>query len=114
VKLYLDEDLSPAVAETLRRRGVDALAAGEAGNHGRDDAAQLATAARARRCLVTRNRDDFVRLSREAIRDGAAHAGIILCPPSVRGDEIGMIAAVLFRIARRYPGGLGSYDVIFL
>jgi hypothetical protein len=50
----------------------------------------------------------------EDLSPAVAHAGIILCPPSVRGDEIGMSAAALFRIARRYPGGLGSYDVTFL
>ncbi len=114
MKLYLDEDLSPVIAEALRRRGVNAVGAGEGGNLGLTDEEQLARAAAEGRCLVTRNRDDFVRIAQAAIRDGRPHAGIVLCPPSMRGDEIGMITAALARIAERYPKGLGPYDVIYL
>ena len=53
-------------------------------------------------------------LSQEAVRHRAPHAGIILCPPSLRGSEIRLIADALIRVAEQYPSGLGGYDVIYL
>lgn len=114
MKLYLDEDLPPAIAAALRRRGVDAVSAHEVGNVGLPDAEQLRWASQDGRCLVTRNRRDFTRLSREAVRVGQPHAGIVFCPSSLRGAEVGAIAEALLRLARRYPRGLGEYDVIYL
>lgn len=114
MRFYLDEDLSPKIAERLRRRGIDALSALEAGNVQLSDREQLAHAARDGRCLVTRNARHFILLSQEAIRRQEPHAGIVLCPPSFHGFEIGVIADALTRMARRLPGGLGEYDVLYL
>jgi len=114
VRFYLDEDLSPRIAEWLRRRGIDAVSAFEVGNIQLSDRDQLAYATREDRCLVTRNARHFVPLSREAVRQQKAHAGIIVCPPSVRGSEIRAIANKLLQAARQFPNGLGSYDVLYL
>jgi len=112
--LYLDEDLSPRVAMILRRRGVDAVSAHEVGNLQLRDREQLAYAAREGRCLVTRNARHFIPLAQEAIRRQEPHAGIVLCPPSFRGSEVQALVAALVRVVKRYPGGLGEYDVLFL
>lgn len=114
MKFYLDEDLSPRIAEALRRHRLDAVSAHEAGNHGIADREQLAFARGQQRCLVTRNGRHFVELAREAIQRQQPHAGIVICPSRVRGDEVGRIAVALTRLAERYPEGLGDYDVVFL
>ena len=114
MRFYLDEDLSPRIAEWLRRRGIDAVSAFEVGNIQLSDRDQLGYATREGRCLVTRNARHFVLLSREAVRQQKAHAGIIVCPPSVRGSEIRAIANKLLQAAKQFPHGLGNYDVLYL
>ena len=110
---YLDENLPPAIAEALRRRGLDAVSAHEIGRTGISDPEQLAFAASEGRCLVTCNLRHFVELGREAVRHRRPHAGIILCPASL-GDDIGAATRALARVAERYPQGFGEYGVIFL
>jgi len=46
VKLYLDENLSPRLAEMLRARGLEVVSADGVGNAELDDRAQLAYATR--------------------------------------------------------------------
>ena len=114
MKLYLDEDLSPRIAERLRQAGIDAVGALDVGNVQMPDREQLAYAARESRCLVTRNVRHFVVLSQEAIARQEPHAGILLCPPSLRGFEIRAITDALARVAKQFPKGLGGYDVLYL
>jgi predicted nuclease of predicted toxin-antitoxin system len=114
VTLYLDEDLAPAIAERLRRRGIDAVSAHDVGMTGVSDVAQLDHAASAARALVTRNVRHVRALGDDRIRSQTPHAGIILCPASLRGSEYGVIADALVQLTRRYPTGLGPYDVVFL
>ena len=114
MKFYLDADLSPKIAELVRRRGFDAASAFEVQKAQSSDQEQLDLASREGRCFVTRNARDFIDLSEQAIRRQVPHAGIILCPPSMRGYEFGAIAEALIRVANLYPGGLGGYDVIYL
>ena len=114
MKFYLDEDVSPKIAERLRKRGIDAVSAIEAGNLQLSGREQLACAATEGRSLVTRNVRHFIVLAQEAIRRHEPHAGIILCPPSMRGFEVKGIADALTRVAKRFPGGLGGFDVLYL
>lgn len=111
---YLDEDLAPAIAVSLRKRGVDAVSAHDVGQIGLSDAEQLAFAAGQGRCLVSANARDFRRLGHDAILQGRPHAGIVLCPPRIHGLDIGGVLRALARIADRYPAGLGEYDVLYL
>jgi hypothetical protein len=62
---------------------------------------------------VTRNAQDFIALSRVAIRDQVPHAGIVCCPPG-KGADVRAIVRGLLDVARRYPTGLGEYDLISL
>lgn len=114
MRFYLDEDLAPAIASALRKRGVDAVSAHEVGNTGLGDTEQLAFATGQRRCLVSKNARDFGRLGRTAVDQGHPHAGIVLCPPTMGGGTVGLTVSALMTIAGRYPAGLGEYDVIYL
>jgi predicted nuclease of predicted toxin-antitoxin system len=114
VKFYVDEDLTPAIATGLRRKGVDAVSAHEVGNVGIGDEEQLEFATRRGRCLVSRNARDFGSLGRDAVAQRRPHAGIILCPPSLRGADVGAVVAALVKVADQYSRGLGEYDVLYL
>jgi predicted nuclease of predicted toxin-antitoxin system len=106
VKVYLDENLSPRVAELLRARGIDAVSAHEAGNAQLDDPSQLRYAAAEGRVIVTANIVDFVELAAEAIAGNTDHAGIVLVPSTFRTDEFSAVAQAVEQIVQQYPGGL--------
>jgi predicted nuclease of predicted toxin-antitoxin system len=75
--ILLDEMLSPAIAEQLRQRGVDAVALTEIqGLAGISDEEVLTYAASENRVVVTRNVRDFVVLDRQWRDSGRFHAGI--------------------------------------
>lgn len=114
MKFYLDEDLSPTLAQMLRRKRLDAVSAYEAGNIQLSDPEQLAYAGREGRCLVTRNARHFVILARDAIHRQTPHAGILLVSPRFTGAEIRTLADRLYRMAKQYPKGLGAYDILYL
>ena len=71
IKFYLDEHIHRAVAEGLRRRGVNVLTVQEAGKTGLSDRGQLAFALSEGRVMVTMD-SDFLTLAVE----GVSHAGI--------------------------------------
>jgi len=72
VKFYLDEHIPRAVAEGLRRRGIDVLTVQDADRLGDADRRQLVFAAMKRRVLVTFD-DDFLKLD----ASGTPHSGIV-------------------------------------
>jgi hypothetical protein len=74
VRFHLDEHVPPAVAEGLRRRGIDVTVAQEVGLGGADDPDHIAFALREKRVIVTHDRD-FPRWHAR----GAQHAGIAYC-----------------------------------
>jgi hypothetical protein len=114
VTFYLDENLSPRIAEMLRARGLDAVSAHEVpGNNQLDDRSQLLYAARARRAIVTCDIADFAELTGEFIATNREHAGIVLVPPSFRTDDFAAIADAVEQVARDYPGGVAGV-VVFL
>lgn len=106
MKLYLDENLSPRIAEHLRARGLDAVSAHEAGNTQLTDVAQLRYATGQSRAIVTCDAADFVVLATEMIAANADHAGIMLVSSGFRTDDFTAIADSIEQAARRYPDGL--------
>lgn len=106
MRLYLDENLSPHIADILRADGIDAISAFEAGNSRLDDHAQLRYAIAERRALVTTDVKDFLMLAREAVAANVDHEGIILTPKSFATDEFTAIARAIGVIVNRYPDGL--------
>ncbi len=71
LKFYIDESVNIAVASGLRRRGVEALSAREAGNLGLSDKEQIEYAIKNNFVIVTHD-DDFLFLA-----EGFKHKGIV-------------------------------------
>jgi predicted nuclease of predicted toxin-antitoxin system len=114
MKFYLDEDLSPKIAEILRKGGIAALSAHEAGMCEMSDQRQLEFAAMEKRCLVTRNRDDFIRLTVRFFNDQRPHCGVLIVPYALSGDQFSRIASLIKKFSSRHPKGLASYSIVFL
>lgn len=89
MRFHLDEQVNPAIAQGLVRRGVDVTTTPGAGLLGAADEAQLAYAFHEGRIIVTHDRD-FLRLDAENVQ----HAGIAYCRP--RSRSIGNIVQHLW------------------
>ena len=114
MKFYLDEDLSPKIAEILRRSGIDALSAHDAGMCEVSDQRQLEFAAREKRCLVTRNRDDFIRLAVQFFNDQRPHWGVLIVPYTLPGNQFSRIANLIKKFSSQHHKGLEPYSIAFL
>ena|SRR5215469_12331462 len=114
MKYYLDEDLSQRLAERLRRDGISSTSVHEEGAELWDDEAQLEKAGLEGRCLVTRNRNDFIELTVQFYRDGRPHAGVLIVPYGFLGDQLTLLARALAKYARARPEGMQPYEIDFL
>ena len=110
---YLDENLSPRIAEILRARGLDVVSVHEVGNTRLDDRSQLRYATGANRAIVTCDIRDFTELIDEFIAGNLEHAGIVLVAPTFPADDFAAVVDAIERAARRYPDGL-SGTVVYL
>ena len=94
IRYYFDEHLAGAVAEGLRRRGIEVLTLTEAEMLGATDEQHFVFAREEDRTIVTHD-DDFLRLATQE----ADHAGVVYLPQrrsigeTVRG--LALIAGVL-------------------
>ncbi len=75
VKLYLDEDVRPLLAQVLRGRGYDVISCLEMNLVGLSDKRQLLQATNMKRAVLTHNIRDFVKLHKKYYQ---SHYGIIL------------------------------------
>lgn len=114
MKLYLDEDISPKIAEILRKNGVDAISAHKAGKLEASDDEQLTYAASDGRAMVTRNRDDFITLTVQYFETLKLHCGLIIVPYTIPGSEFGKLAKLLTKFSYNHPGDLEPYTIEFL
>ncbi|HZK66450.1 MAG TPA: DUF5615 family PIN-like protein [Chloroflexota bacterium] len=113
MRFYLDEDLSPKIAQIARRAGVDAVSSHECGRNSLGDDQQLALAAGEGRCFVSRNRDHLVALTVRYFEAGQPHAGLLVVPPSIRSSHFASIAAAIAEYDRRHPEGVPPYTIDF-
>ena len=79
IRFHLDESVRKAVAEGLRKRGIEASITSEFGLLGANDDEHLAFALRENRVIVTHD-DDFLRLHHA----GQEHGGIAYCHQQAR------------------------------
>ena len=114
IKFYLDEDISPVVAKLLRKQGIDCVSAHEFGMLQASDMAQLEFASKDKRCLVTRNRDDFIRLTVQFFNNQLPHFGVLIIPHSYPGDRFSIIAKTLHDYAQQYSEGMMAYGIDFI
>ena len=63
--------------------------------------------------MLTRNVPHFIVLATDAIARQEPRAGIVLCPPSLRGFEIARIVAAVRRLVQARPAGLGPFDMLY-
>src|SRR6266699_3840759 len=108
LRLLLDEQLSPTVAEQLKARGHDVASAAEAGLAGVADGQVLSWAAGDRRAVVTNNIKDFRPLHADHLKMSATHYGIVLVPTgkySLRRDQLGSLITALDQLLVRSPAG---------
>ncbi|MEO1210933.1 MAG: DUF5615 family PIN-like protein [Cyanobacteria bacterium J06638_20] len=88
IKFHLDENVSNAVAEGLRRRGIDVTTTPQQNLMGASDEEQLAFAYAQQRVLFTQD-DDFLKLH----QTGISHVGMLYCQQGKR--SIGEIIRTL-------------------
>ena len=96
--VYLDADVHPIVARTLRGRGFDALSTDEAGRPRASEREQLDFAVARGRAIVTFNVADFVREARSYAQEDRDHHGIIVSDQL----EVGELVRRLTRVLGRY------------
>lgn len=115
MKFYLDENVAVSVADIARRRcGLDIITARDVDGLGWPDDVQLRYAASEGRCLVTRDRDDFLALTIEMYEAQDPHAGVLVIPWTVLNAQGAMIAAALCAFAKRFPEGMQPYTIMHL
>jgi Domain of unknown function (DUF5615) len=114
MKFYLDEDISPRVAQILRKGGIDAASAHETGMLEASDDDQISFAAAEGRAMVTRNRDDFISLTVQSFENLKPHSGLIVVPHTIPGSEFGKLATLLKKYSKNHPAGLEPYTIEFL
>lgn len=114
MKFYLDEDLSDRVAAIARARGLDVISSHECGRDGLPDNEQLRLAAEDRRCMVTRNRDDFVQLTVQFFEQQLPHAGVLIVPRSLPNADAARIADALGAFAESHADAVMDYAWTFL
>jgi predicted nuclease of predicted toxin-antitoxin system len=92
IRFHLDESMPNAVADGLRRRGVDVTTSSDAGLLGASDEDQLNFARGVGRVTITRDQD-FLRLDAR----GVDHVGIIYWTERQRtiGQLIGALASMI-------------------
>lgn len=81
IRIYTDESVNVAIAEGLKRRGVDTFTAQEAGSLGLTDEEQLLYAKKMKAIIFTHD-IDFLKISAEWTAGGRSHNGIVYCHQS--------------------------------
>ena len=95
VRLYLDEDVSPALARLLRTAGYDAVSVHEVGAMTRSDDDQFDRAISESRTILTFNYRHFNAIAKRASATGRNHPGIIISYQQYDRNEISTLRDAL-------------------
>jgi hypothetical protein len=113
VKALLDEQLSPEIAELLRRDGYDVEAVVDREDLvGANDRIVFDVACREDRAVVTNNIKDSRPLAAERLAQGSSHAGLILLPSSRSRSRaaIGALVAEIGELLRAHSDGIAGSE----
>ena len=113
MRLLLDEQLSPTIAEQLRGRNHDVVAASEVGLSGLPDEQVLSSATIDRRAVVTNNIRDFRPMHSDYLKTNRTHYGIVLVPTptySLRRDRLGPLITALHELLVQSPADDALWD----
>jgi uncharacterized protein with PIN domain len=88
VRLYVDADITYKLAQALRARGFDAVAAYEVGMAEASDDEQIAYAATEGRAVLTCNAQDFTPIFRDYWSNQRDHSGIIVSEQLAFGEML--------------------------
>jgi predicted nuclease of predicted toxin-antitoxin system len=78
IRIYTNESVSVAIVEGLKRRGVNAFSARDAGNLGLTDEEQMIYAINEKVTIFTHD-TDFLQIAARWLDEGKMHHGIIYC-----------------------------------
>ena len=113
MRAILDEQLSPQIAELLRKAGYDVEAVADRGDLvGCSHRIVFETACRESRAVVTNNIKDFRPLAAAFLARGRTHPGLILLPSArTRSrDAVTAIASAIEAVLRDNPKGLSASE----
>lgn len=94
IRYFTDEHVAMAIANGLRKRGVDVLTVSEAGLLGTDDEELLAFVREEERVIVTQDRD-FLQLAAQEPR----HPGVVYAPQERSIGEMVRMLDLLFQVS---------------
>lgn len=97
MKLWIDEDLSPALVEVAHRRGLDAACNRDRGLLGGSDVEVLRRCIDEDRALVTNNLGDFRRLCEARL----VHPGLLVVPTVARDAQKRLLELALDHIEQQ-------------
>ena len=110
MRFYLDENVPFDVVRVGRARSLDLVSSHEVGNHALSDRKQLDYAAEHGRCLITINRDDFIRLTDEYSATERPHKGVLIIPRRLAQQAPRRIVDAIIK----YAEGRGSAPADYL
>lgn len=117
MRFLLDENLPPLAGETALGLGLDVESVHEIDRTGLSDPDQLRFAATEGRVMVTRNRDDFIRLTTEFFRTCEPHPGLLIVSralPSSKPERIAHALKSWSEARKGSPGSFGECSIDFL
>lgn len=95
VRLYVDADITYKLAQVLRARGFDAVAAYEMGLAEASDDEQMAHAAAEGRAVLTCNAQDFTPLFRDYWSAQRDHCGVVVSEQLAFGEMLRRVVQFL-------------------
>lgn len=115
MRLALDHHYSPKIAQRLREKGHDVVAAIERGWDHSDDDSLLALCGADKRALLTNNVGDFAPIAAQWAAEGRTHSGVVLASEtkiSTRRHNIGAYVRALDRLMKSLPADDALVDQI--